>query len=159
MHPRAQPGFGFGPTSVRNAVSAPSDGWNCTKMYLIVQSSWMWNKLGWKNQVWRGSVSSQIYQDLPRFAVAFCCDLGFFGMSWRSRRVSLEFLPSWHPEGSCAHLPSLMHWVQFYILLTDLWNLACDHPPSLGNRAQLSLYGISLQRWVTSKSFLRSCTL
>lgn len=108
VHPRAQPGFD--PPSVRNVDNAPSNGWNCTNMYLIIQSSWMWNDLGWNNQVCRGSASSQIYQDLPRFAVSCCRDLGFFRMSWRLRRVPLEFLPSWHPEGSDQTVHISHHW-------------------------------------------------
>lgn len=149
VHPRAHPGFG--PTSVRNALNIPSNGWNCINMRLIIQPGW--NELGWNNQFCRGSASSQISQDLPRFAAARCPDLGFFGMSWRSGQVLLEFLPSQHPEGSYQTVQcplSLRDWVQFCILITELWNPACNFPHKQ-SRKQLSLYGISLQKWVNSK--------
>lgn len=104
VHPRAKPGFG--PTRVGNALTAPSSGWNCTDICLIIQSSWARNELGWNNQVCRGSTSSEIYQDLTD---SRCCDLGFF-MSWKSGRVFLEFLPSWGPEGSDQTVHVSHHW-------------------------------------------------
>lgn len=103
VYPRAQ--AGFGPASVRNALNAPSNGWNCANMCLIIQSSWMWNESGWDNQA---------AEEVPplRFTKICSCSLWpwLLGMNWRSGRVLLGFLPPWHARGSDHPLHICHHW-------------------------------------------------